>query len=89
MPGISSRQQLKSGVEADAGPRHRSSRSLTGATRTNQCRYLKSSRAWPDERLLQAAPPVQEVDGLVIFTPPAGAPKITTRKVKDLLTDFP
>ena len=40
-------------------------------------------------RGLQAAPPVQEVDGLVFFAPPKGSPKITTRKVKDSLTDFP
>jgi len=40
-------------------------------------------------RGLQSAPPVQEVAGLVVFDPPKGSPKITARKVKDTLTDFP
>ena len=40
-------------------------------------------------RGIQSAPPVQEVNGLVVFSPPKGSPKITSRKVKDVLTDFP
>jgi hypothetical protein len=40
-------------------------------------------------RGLTVAPPVREVDGLVVFDPPKGSPKITSRKVKEALTDFP
>jgi hypothetical protein len=40
-------------------------------------------------RGLQSAPPVKEVDGLLVFDPPRRSPKITMRKVKDLLSDFP
>jgi hypothetical protein len=40
-------------------------------------------------RGLQVAPPVREVNGLKVFDPPKGAPKITARKVKDALSDFP
>jgi len=40
-------------------------------------------------RGLQASPPVREVDGLVVFDPPKGSPKITARKVKEVLSDFP
>jgi len=40
-------------------------------------------------RGLRVAPPVKEVNGLVVFDPPEGAPKITMRKVRDALSDFP
>ena len=40
-------------------------------------------------RGLSVAPPVREVDGLVVFDPPKGSPKITARKVKEALSDFP
>jgi hypothetical protein len=40
-------------------------------------------------RGLQVAPPVREVNGLVVFDPPEGSPKITARKVKEALSDFP
>ena len=40
-------------------------------------------------RGLQVAPPVCEVNGLVVFDPPKGSPKITARKVKEELSDFP
>ena len=40
-------------------------------------------------RGLQVSPPVREVNGLVVFDPPKGSPKITERKVKETLSDFP
>ena len=40
-------------------------------------------------RGLQVAPPVREVNGLMVFDPPKEAPKITARKVKDALGEFP
>jgi hypothetical protein len=40
-------------------------------------------------RGLQVAPPVRELNGLVVFDPPKGSAKITARKVKDALGDFP
>jgi hypothetical protein len=40
-------------------------------------------------RGIQAAPPVRQMNGLVVFSPPRSSPKITTRKVKEMLTDFP
>ncbi len=40
-------------------------------------------------RGLMVAPPVREGNGLVVFDPPKGSPKITARKVKEALSDFP
>ncbi len=40
-------------------------------------------------RGLRVSPPVREVNGLVVFDPPKGSPKITARKVKEALSDFP
>jgi hypothetical protein len=40
-------------------------------------------------RGLTVAPPVREVDGLIVFDPPRGAPKISARQVKEALNDFP
>jgi hypothetical protein len=40
-------------------------------------------------RGLQMAPPVREIDGLVVFDPPKSSPKITARKVKEALSEFP
>lgn len=40
-------------------------------------------------RGLTVAPPVREVDGLIVFDPPKGSPKISARKVKEALSDFP
>lgn len=40
-------------------------------------------------RGLRVAPPVREVDGLVVFDPPKGSPKITAHRVKEALSDFP
>jgi hypothetical protein len=40
-------------------------------------------------RGLAVAPPVREMNGLVVFDPPKGSPKITARKVKEALSDFP
>ena len=40
-------------------------------------------------RGLQAAPPVHDRNGLIVFDPPKGSPKITAKKVKAALTDFP
>ena len=40
-------------------------------------------------RGLRLAPPVREINGLVVFDPPADSPKVTARMVKDALSDFP
>jgi hypothetical protein len=40
-------------------------------------------------RGLQSAPPIRQIEGLVVFDPPKGSPKITSRKVKEALSDFP
>jgi hypothetical protein len=40
-------------------------------------------------RGLQVAPPVREMDGLIVFDPPKGSPKITAGSVKEALRDFP
>jgi len=40
-------------------------------------------------RGLCVVPPVKRINDLVVFDPPKGAPKITMRRVKDALSDFP
>jgi hypothetical protein len=40
-------------------------------------------------RGLTVAPPIREVNGLVVFDPPKESPKITSGMVKDALNDFP
>lgn len=40
-------------------------------------------------RGLESTIPVKEVNGLVVISPPKGAPKITMKKVKEALSDFP
>lgn len=40
-------------------------------------------------RGLQVAPPVKQENGLVVFDPPKGSSKITVRRVKEALSDFP
>lgn len=40
-------------------------------------------------RGLQSAPPVREVNGLIVFDPPKDAGKITQLQVKEALSDFP
>ena len=58
-----------------------------------RARVLKTSlgKAVSDlaRRGLQAAPPVKEIKGLVVFDPPKGSPKITMQKVGDALNEFP
>ena len=40
-------------------------------------------------RGLQAVPPLKRANGLVMFNPPDGSPRITMRKVREALSDFP
>jgi hypothetical protein len=40
-------------------------------------------------RGLAVAPPVRESNGLSVFDPPEGSPKITARIVKNALREFP
>ncbi len=40
-------------------------------------------------RGLQVAPPTREVNGLTVFDPPKGSARISARKVKEELSDFP
>jgi hypothetical protein len=64
---------------------------LAEATKRAEALGISVGRAVSDlvRRGLQTAPPVQEINGLAVFNPPEGAPRITSRKVKDALTDFP
>lgn len=40
-------------------------------------------------RGLRSAPPVKEVNGLIVFNPPKDAGRITQARVKETLSDFP
>jgi hypothetical protein len=40
-------------------------------------------------RGLRVAPPLRDANGLVVFDPPGDSPKVTSRMVKDALSDFP
>jgi hypothetical protein len=40
-------------------------------------------------RGLQVAPPVREIEGLVVFDPPSSSPKVSSRMVRDALSDSP
>jgi hypothetical protein len=40
-------------------------------------------------RGLESSVPIEEVNGLTVFTPPKGAPGITMKKVREALGDFP
>jgi len=40
-------------------------------------------------RRLRSAPPVKEVNGLIVFDPPKDVGKITQLQVKEALSDFP
>ena len=64
---------------------------LKEATERAQALRISLGKAVSDlaRRGLQAAPPVMEMDGLIIFDPPKGARKITQRQVKESLSDFP
>jgi hypothetical protein len=59
----------------------------------DRARILKTSlgKAVSDlaRRGLQVAPPVKRIGDLAVFDPPKGAPKITMRKLRDALSDFP
>jgi hypothetical protein len=58
-----------------------------------RARTLKTSlgKAVSDlaRRGLQSSPPVKQSNGLTVFDPPKGSPRITMRKVANELGDFP
>ena len=64
---------------------------LAEAARRAEALRVSLGKAVSDlaRRGLQVAPPVRNVNGLVVFDPPKGSPKITARKVKEALSDFP
>ena len=64
---------------------------LAEASKRAEILHVSLGKAVSDlaRRGLQVAPPVREVNGLVVFDPPKGSPKITARKVKAALSDFP
>ena len=64
---------------------------LAEAAKRAEMLHISLGKAVSDlaRRGLQVAPPVREVNGLVVFDPPKGSPKITARKVKQALSDFP
>jgi len=64
---------------------------LAEASRRAEVLHISVGKAVSDlvRRGLQVAPPVREMDGLIVFDPPKESPKITTRKVKEALSDFP
>jgi Arc/MetJ family transcription regulator len=64
---------------------------LAEAAKRAEMLHVSIGKAVSDlvRRGLGVAPPVREVNGLVVFDPPKGSPKITARKVKEALSDFP
>jgi Arc/MetJ family transcription regulator len=64
---------------------------LAEASRRAELLRVSLGKAVSDlaRRGLQVAPPVREVNGLKVFDPPRGAPKIAARRVKDELSRFP
>lgn len=64
---------------------------LSEASKRAEILHVSLGKAVSDlaRRGLQVAPPIQDVGGLVAFNPPKGSSKITSRKVKDALSDFP
>jgi hypothetical protein len=64
---------------------------LAEAARRAELLHVSLGKAVSDlaRRGLSVAPPVREVNGLVVFDPPDGSPPITARKVKHALSDFP
>jgi Arc/MetJ family transcription regulator len=64
---------------------------LAEAARRAEALHISIGKAVSDlaRRGCQAMPVTREVDGLVVFDPPKGAPKISARRVKDALSEFP
>jgi hypothetical protein len=64
---------------------------LAEATKRAEMLGVSIGKALSDlaRRGLEVAPPVREINGLLVFDPPKGSPKITARKVKEELSDFP
>ena len=64
---------------------------LAEAARRAEMLHVSLGKAVSDlaRRGLLVAPPVREVNGLVVFDPPKGSPKITPAKVKEALSNFP
>jgi hypothetical protein len=64
---------------------------LAEATKRAKALHISLGKAVSElaRRGLSAAPPVDEKEGLIVFSPPKGSPKITARMVKETLGDFP
>jgi hypothetical protein len=64
---------------------------LAEAARRAELLSVSLGKALSDlaRRGLRVAPPVREVNGLMVFDPPSGSPQITARKVKEATSDFP
>ena len=64
---------------------------MTEVARRAETLHISLGKAVSDliRRGLQVAPPVRSIDGLMVFDPPEGSPKITSARVKDALSDFP
>ena len=64
---------------------------LTEAARRAEALHVSLGKAVSDliRRGLQVTPPVRTIDGLMVFDPPEGSPKISSSKIKEALIDFP
>ena len=64
---------------------------LEAASKRAASLHISLGKAVSDlaRRGLESSVPIEEVNGLDVFTPPKGAPRITTKKVKEALSDFP
>ncbi len=62
---------------------------LAEAAKRAEMLHISLGKAVSDliRRGLQVAPSIREIDGLMVFDPPKGSPKITARKVKEALSE--
>jgi hypothetical protein len=64
---------------------------IEAASKRAEALHISLGKAVSDlaRRGLESTLPVKDVNGLVVFSPPKGAPTITMKKVKEALSDFP
>lgn len=64
---------------------------LEAASKRAASLHISLGKAVSDlaRRGLESSVPIEEVNGLAVFTPPKGAARITMKKVKEALNDFP
>ncbi|MCI0422490.1 MAG: antitoxin [Acidobacteria bacterium] len=64
---------------------------LKAASKRAESLHISLGKAVSDlaRRGLEFFVPIEKVNGLAVFTPPKGAPRITMKKVREALSDFP